>query len=262
MLLEERHRQLQDIIAYASQLKCRHKFLVEYFGEPFSLERCSGCDVCRGEVETVPEARRLARIILSTVLKVRMGFGGAYISQVLTGSRDQKVLHNGHDRISVHGMLAEHPKGQVHDWVNQLESQGYLARSMGSYPTLSVTQSGYWLLRPDKYGKEEADLPVYLLETRRRAAGAVRSPYEGDQPFDGDLFQELRELRGKLATRLGVPAFVVFGDKSLRDMARLKPTTDEAFMAVFGVGSHKLKQFGGPMMKVIRNYEQPNEEAQ
>ena len=167
VLTNERMAQLQDMIDYASNIRCRHRTLVEHFGQAFEEEKCSNCDVCQGEVESIAEARTFSRMILSTVLKVRQAFGGAYIAQILTGSKDQKILRNGHDRLSVYNLLAKYSQYQVHDWVNQLESQGYLVRSGGQYPVFGLARSGYWLLRPDKYGKTESDLTVFLIETRK-----------------------------------------------------------------------------------------------
>ncbi len=184
---------------------------------------------------------------------MRQRFGGAYVAQVLTGSSDKKVLMNGHDRLSVHGILGKHGKAQVHDWIDQLEDQKYLRRSGSEYPTLSLTQSGYWLLRPDKFDKQEHEVPVFLVETRKKAAGA-RKADEDVAPYDHVLFESLRQERMEIAAQLGVPAFMVFGDKSLQDMARKKPTDHAQFLEVFGVGAHKLEKFGARMLEVIQDY--------
>lgn len=259
-LAENRLDLLQDMIHYASQIKCRHKTLVEYFGQEFEKEACGNCDVCLGEVETMGEARKISRMILSGVLKVRQGFGGAYVAQVLTGSKDKKVLMNGHERLSLYGILGEYGKAQVHDWIDQLADQKYLGRSGSEYPTLSLTQAGYWLLRPDKFAKQENDVPVYLIETRKPAT-ATRGIIDEVAPFDHGLFERLRQKRMGIAADLGVPAFMVFGDKSLQDMARGKPTDDAGFLEVFGVGTHKLQKFGEPMLRAIQDYLTEEESA-
>lgn len=254
VLLEQRHAQLQAMIDYAGQLKCRHKSLVEYFGQDFK-EKCTACDVCLGEVESIDNARLTARKILSAVLKVRQSFGAAHVAQVLTGSKDKKILQYGHDQLSVYGILAPNSKEQVHDWINQLESQGYLTRT-GEYPVMKVTQPGLELLRPDKFGKKPEQLPVFLVLTRKpKTAAAPAKAWAGHKSFDMELFEKLRNLRMQTATRLGVPAFVVFGDKTLQDMAARKPQTDAAFLEVFGVGDAKLKKFGKAFMRVVKEHE-------
>ena len=254
VMIEARTTQLRDMIGYASKIKCRHQTLVEYFGQRFEKKNCGNCDICLGEVESISDARRISRIILSAVLKVRQTFGGAYIGQVLTGSREKKIIRNGHDRLSVHGLLKEYNPHQVHDWVDQLESQGYLLRSGGPFPVIGVTQMGYWLLRPEKFGKKDEELSVVLIETRQKTPASAARRRQPAIPHDADLFSILRAERMAIAKRLGVPAFIVFGDKSLQDMARKKPTTEKAFLDVFGVGAHKLQQFGLPMIKAIRDY--------
>ncbi len=261
VLSEQRNRQLRQIIDYAALPRCRHKTLVEHFGQPFEKPNCGACDVCLGEIETLAEARTYSRMILSAALKLKQAFGGAHLAQVLAGSRDQKVLQNGHDKLSVYGLLKQYAQNQIQDWTNQLESQGYLKRASGNYPTLGLTQAGYWLLRPDKYGKTERDLPVMLVETRKRQTKAAPSGADAGAPYDGELFEKLRAARAELAAKLGVPAFVVFGDRSLQDMARRRPVNERDFLDVFGVGAAKLQKFGKVMMGVIREHEESVEEA-
>jgi len=259
-LVHQRQRQLREIIDYAALPRCRHKTLVEYFGQAFEKEKCGACDVCLGEIESMAESRTYSRMILSAVLKVRERFGAGYVAQVLAGSRDQKVLQNRHEKLSVHGLLEKYSISQVHDWLNQLESQGYLMRVGREFPTLGVTQAGYWLLRPDKFDKTERDLPVMLVETRRRQTKKTAAAATAE-PYDEALFEKLRALRAELAAELRVPAFVVFGDRSLQDMARRKPVNERDFLDVFGVGASKLQKFGKQMMAVIRAHEDAAEEA-
>jgi len=257
-MTQERMQQLSDMISYASDLKCRHRTLIEYFGQSFE-EECKHCDFCLGEIKSIAEARTYSRMILSAVLKLHQRFGGAYVSQILTGSHDQKIMRNGHQNLSVHNLLGKYSQHQVHDWINQLESQKYLVRSSGEYPVIGVARSGYWLLRPEKYGKDEASLPVFLVETRKKETKKAKRERAGFNPqagYDIELFQLLRNKRMELANKLGVPAFVVFGDKSLQDMARKKPVDDNAFLEVFGVGTHKLRKFGSDMLEIIRNHGQ------
>lgn len=253
-LADIRMNQLRDMISYAGQVKCRHRILVEHFGQQFKKANCGNCDVCLGEIEGIEDARRYSRMIISAVLKVRMTFGGAYVAQVLTGSKEKKILRNGHDRLTVYGLLKDYSQYQVHDWINQLESQGYLVRSGGDYPVIGVSKTGYWLLRPDKYEKDETDVPVVLIETRTHESSKAAKKKSASEPYDRDLFELLRQERTVIASRLGVPAFIVFGDKSLQDMARKKPQTEDQFLEVFGVGEAKLMKFGLPMIKVIRTY--------
>lgn len=256
VMLEARLGQLRDMIRYATNPTCRHKALVEHFGQPFEAD-CNHCDACLGEVRGIGEARKVSRMIISAVLKLRQSFGAGHVAQVLTGSGEKKVMGMGHHNLSVYNLLPQYSQQQVLDWVGQLEAQGYLQRTNDKFPVVKVLQEGYWLLRPDKFEKREEDLPVILTETRKKSKSERRkdtAAADDGAPFDRELFSRLRALRKTISEELGVPAFVVFGDKSLRDMARKQPTDAGGFLQVFGVGSAKLERFGHEMLEVIRGY--------
>lgn len=261
-LREIRLAQLQEMIRYASEIKCRHKMLIEHFGQDFEPPNCGNCDICLGEIESIQKARTFGKMILSAVLKLRQGFGGAYVAQILTKSQDKKILRNRHNHLSVYGLLSDYNQHQVQDWVSQLESQGFLQRARGEYPTLSVTSQGYWLLRPEKYGKTEADVPIVLVETHRKEtkrgvdAASARANIPAD--YDRILFEKLRNERALIAARIKKPAYIVFSDRSLIDMAHRKPVDESEFLHVFGVGEHKLQRFGLPMIRIIREHLQKN----
>ncbi|PIE02072.1 MAG: DNA helicase RecQ [Acidobacteria bacterium] len=246
---------LDCMIQYATSFICRHEQLVNHFGQDLPVTSCGACDICLGEIASVTHARETSKKILSAVYRVRQRFGGGYIAQVLTGSRDQKILSNGHHNLSVHGLLDKESKKQVHDWINQLESQKYLQRTSGEYPVMKVTEKGYQLMMPSKFGKTDDDLPVLLVKTisKTKKKKLYKTPAP-DQPFDLNLFEILRQLRAELAKDRGVPAFMIFGDRSLQDMAAKKPTTDEELLDIFGVGQHKLKKFGAIMIEAINHY--------
>jgi len=167
---------------------------------------------------------------------------------VLTGSRDQRILKNGHDKLSTYGLLAEIPKRAVRDWIEQLVAQGYLAKT-GDFNVLKVTPSGRQVLRGETTPRLlKAALPG------KRAAKASRSRCTPDS-WEGvarDLFEVLKDLRREIAARKRVPAYVVFSDASLRDMARQKPATPEAFLGVHGVGAVKCRQYAETFLAAIR----------
>lgn len=247
-----RKAQLQAISDYAYQLRCRHRSLIEHFGQKFEASVCHACDFCLGEVQSIPESRRTSRMILSAVLKTGAMFGAGYVAQVLTGSKDKRILSNRHNQLTVYNLLEHVSKSQVHDWVNQLQQQGYLESVGSPLPTMRVSKRGRWLLRPDKFDKLESDLPVILIETRKpqkRKAADERITL-----YDRQLFDALRLERKQIANELGVPAFLVFGDRSLRDMATRIPGNETEFMQVFGVGTAKWERFGRRMLDAIQNY--------
>lgn len=251
--------QLQAMADYAHQMRCRHRTLVEHFGQPFNADNCHACDFCLGEVTAIPESRRVARMIISAVLKTREQFGAGYVAQVLTGSKDRRIVTNQHDRLSVYQLLNQYAKAQVHDWVLQLVHQGFLQVYGDPLPMVRVSQSGFWLLRPDKFNKQDSDLPVYLMATRQTKKTAVEVTLNA--AYDRNLFERLRDARRRIASDLGVPAFMVFGDRSLRDMTRKLPRNESEFLDVFGVGAAKWHKFGPQMLAVIQSFQSESLES-
>ncbi len=233
---------------YCTTGLCRHQVLLHYFGQRLDKDNCSACDVCLGEVDTVPQAPVVAQKILSCVLRLDQRFGSQYTAQVLTGSRDRRILAAGHDTLSTYGLLGDYPIVQVQNWTEQLIGQGHLEKS-GEYNTLSVTPSGWQVLRGQV--KPRLVQPALKPRTKRRLTQVGEDQWDG---VDRGLFEALREKRAQIAQQKRVPAFVVFGDAALRDMARKRPTTPDRFLEVRGVGQAKARQYGRTMLETITNY--------
>ncbi|MCB1042831.1 MAG: ATP-dependent DNA helicase RecQ [Acidobacteria bacterium] len=243
-----RLRQLHDMSDYAYRVGCRHQILVEYFGQPFHQSPCHACDYCLGELASIPESRRVSRMILSAVLKTGQQFGAGYVAQVLSGSRDARIVANQHTELSVHNLLGQYAKTQIHDWINQLAQQGYLQSTGNAMPIIKMHERGYWLLRPDKFGKEESELPVTLIATR----SVAKTPKE--TPTHGALYDRLRQERREIAAESAIPAYMVCGDRSLQDLARKQPTDRPEFLKVFGMGPGRWERFGPRFIAVIQEF--------
>ncbi len=236
---------LGDIVAYATGAVCRHRALLHYFGQELEGGSCNACDVCFGDLELVDDALVLAQKILSCVHRLEERYGGDYTAAVLTGSREERILTSGHDALSTYGLLAEEPKKRVRDWIEQLAGQGYLAKE-GEYNLLAITPSGRRVLRGE-------ETPRLL----KPAAGVARAATAGADSWEGvdrGLFDTLRILRRGIAEEKKVPAYIVFGDAALRDMARRRPTTVEGFLDVSGVGEAKARQYGETFVATIREF--------
>jgi ATP-dependent DNA helicase RecQ len=239
---------LQAMQEYAGSVVCRHARLVEYFGQSLDSDNCGACDVCLGELDQVEDALVISQKILSSVVRQDQRFGADYTVKVLRGSAEQRVLDNGHDGLSTYGLLSEHDVRAVRGWVEQLVAQGFLAKT-GEYNVLQLTESGRGVLTGDQAPR--------LLKPARRSGAATRSTrasgsradsWEG---VDRGLFERLRDLRRQLAEEKSVPAYVVFGDASLRDMSRLRPSTLPEFLEVHGVGEKKAADYGELFLAAI-----------
>ncbi len=241
-------KSLQAMQEYAGSVVCRHARLVEYFGQSLDSDNCGACDVCLGELDQVEDALVISQKILSSVVRQDQRFGADYTVKVLRGSAEQRVLENGHDGLSTYGLLSDHDVRAVRGWVEQLVAQGFLAKT-GEYNVLQLTESGRGVLTGEQ-------APRLLKPARRsgpatrptRASGSRADSWEG---VDRGLFERLRDLRRQLAEEKSVPAYVVFGDASLRDMTRLRPSTLPEFLEVHGVGEKKAADYGELFLAAI-----------
>ncbi len=238
---------LNRIYDYCTGITCRHRSLLEYFGQTLGKDNCGACDVCLDELQLHDDPLVASQKILSCVVRLQERFGADYTAQVLTGSRDRRILENGHDDLSTYGLLSDYPHPAVRAWIEQLAAQGYIDKSP-DYSVLSVTPAGWRVMRG-----EEVPRLLRPPEKKARAAvsRAVRDSWEG---VDRGLFEALRELRRKIADEKNVPAYIVFGDAALRDMARKRPSTRINFLTVHGVGERKCEQYGDDFLDLIKDY--------
>ena len=237
---------LKAIADFCNGTRCRHVELAAHFGETLDVSDCQACDVCLDQLPLVEDPLILAQKIVSCVYRVDQRFGADYVAQVLTGSRDKRILQNGHDQVSTYGLLAEDPKRNIRDWIEQLISQSFLAR-VGEYNTLQITDTGRQLLK--------GELTPRLLKPQKSATTkSSKQSLASWEGVDRDLFEKLKALRSSLASQRQVPAYVVFSDASLRDMARRRPSTLESFRLINGVGQKKLEDFGETFLDEITSH--------
>jgi ATP-dependent DNA helicase RecQ len=250
-LSDERRTLLRDMERYAARVGCRHRHIVEYFGERYDRERCGACDYCRGELE--PDAVTLARKVLSAVARVGQRFGAAHVANVLRGSDVEGVRARGHDTLSTFGLLKDASMDEVRGYIDQLLAHGLLQQTDDPYPVLQLTAAGAMLL------KDPASQPDLSLSRQRRPVKGmpVRAARDDDSWHDVDraLFERLRALRLEMARARGVPPYVIFHDTTLRDLARRKPRSLEDLHAVYGMGARKIELFGTAVLDAVRGAE-------
>ena len=205
--------------------------------------------MCLGELDYIDEALVTAQKILSCIARLDQRFGGGYTALVLAGSEDKRIIENGHDKLSTYGLLSDYSKHIVHDWIEQLTGQDYIEKT-GEYNVLNITEKGWRVLK----GKE---IPRLLKPVERpvKASKVITDSWEG---VDKGLFEALRKLRSAIAGKKKMPAYVVFGDAALRDMARRRPSTIDGFLEVKGVGEAKCEQYGEAVLAAIKDYCQAN----
>ncbi|MGL4512831.1 MAG: DNA helicase RecQ [Lacipirellulaceae bacterium] len=240
---------LEGVTNYAAGVDCRHKTLVEHFGQDFEQESCGACDVCLGELDSVEGALVVAQKIVSCVARLEQRYGADHTVKVLLGSREARVVTLGHDKLSTYGLLRDQAAPDVRDWTEQLVAQGFLAK-VGEYNVLQITDLGMRLLKGNATPRLMSGAKGGSVG-KKSARGAAAESWEG---VDRDLFERLRTLRARIASESAVAAYIVFGDASLRDLARRRPSTPEGMRQVHGVGEKKLRDYGDAFLAEVRGY--------
>ena len=237
-------RHVDDIDRYARGAVCRHRALVNYFGEDYTPANCAACDLCLGDVELVSDATVIAQKILSCVVRIEQRFGIGHVISVLRGEKTDRVRSLGHERLSTYGLLSAHAQGELRDWIYQLIGHGLLAQEGDRYPILRLTESS----RPVLRGEAEVRLVQIARKERRRKSKASIESWEG---VDEALFESLRKFRRELASARGVPPYIILGDRSLREVARVRPSTLAQLRDVYGIGEKKLSDLGPQILAVV-----------
>jgi ATP-dependent DNA helicase RecQ len=244
---------LRDMERYAAGTRCRHRSLVEYFGQTYARAECGACDWCLKELDPVADSLTLARKILSCVARVRQTWGTSHVADVLVGRATDKVVASRHDQLSTFGLLKDETQAAIRGYIEQLVGLGALAREGDPYPVLRLTTPGAALLR----GEGECVLyrEVAPPASRRRTRSVMRESFA--TPGGSDLFDVLRGVRLRLARERGVPPYVIFHDTTLREMAERRPKTFDDLHDIYGVGAKKAADFGDAFLDAIRSFGRP-----
>jgi len=244
---------LRQMERYAASVGCRHRHLAEYFGDHYPPAGCAACDFCLDELEPASEPVVLARKILSCVMRVGQRFGATHVASVLRGHASEQVVARGHAKLSTFGLLSEASLAEVRGYIEQLVGLDLLRLTGDEYPVLGLTARGIELL------KNDASYPGLALARQRpprKEAPRARSRVEAEswEGVDGALFERLRAVRLEIARSRGVPPYVIFHDVTLREMARVRPSTLEALLTVKGIGARKADDLGDLFLAAIRGH--------
>jgi ATP-dependent DNA helicase RecQ len=243
---------LRDMERYASATSCRHRALVEYFGQPYTRENCGNCDWCLKELDPVPDSTIVSQKILSCVARVKQTWGVAHVADVLLGRANERVQAAGHVALSTFGLLKHESSSAIRGYIEQLVAGGLLVRDGDPYPVLRLTPIGAALLKGNGSFALYRELQPAATRTRRRGDGAALS---GVNP---ELFDVLRQLRQRLARERGVPPYVIFHDTTLREMAERRPSTLDDLHDIYGIGAKKAADFGDAFLDAIRTFKRPD----
>ena len=252
-----KRRLLDAMVGYCRTTDCLHAYMTRYFGETAGAAaktdgKCvGGCANCEHTFETI-DVTDIARAISRCVHDVNQHVGSGKIVKVLRGSKAQDLSYLNPESLPSFGMLDEVPEARIRDVLSQMATDGFLTIAEGRLPIVGFGPRAAETVAPEFHYDIKK---IKRADARARRTPDVSTPAVGSYvPDDGDeaLFQKLRALRLDIARELGKPPYIVFSDKTLRDMVRVKPITDDQLLAVNGVGESKLKQYGERFMAVIR----------
>ncbi len=235
----------------ASRVACRHRALSEYFGQAYEKESCGACDVCLGELVPVADAHVTAQKILSAVARTRQAFGAGHVIDVLRGRATERVQARGHDQLPTFGALSDVSAQRLGSFVEQLIEADDLERSDGEYPVLQLTAGSWEVLRDERNAVlvEAVGSAARPARGRRGKRGAAPAAALADP--ERALFEVLRALRRDIAEELGVPPYIVFGDVTLEELARIRPSSEGRLLAIRGIGEKKRAAFGERFLAAI-----------
>jgi ATP-dependent DNA helicase RecQ len=242
-LLASTVEHLHAMRRYAQAARCRHATLSEYFGQPYEQASCEACDVCLGETESLPDSTVTAQKIISCVARAGERFGVRHVCEVLRGAKTEGITRHGHDRLSTYGLLPMFDQRAAENLVHQLLDQELLTRTGGDRPVVTLNARSWEVLRGERQ--------VVLLQPRAGRTKTAKADADDWSGVDRDLFERLRTWRRRVADARGKPAWTIFDDKSLRAIARDKPTSPAALLRCKGIGEKRLADFGAAILDIV-----------
>ena len=248
---DKAHIKLGQVLTLCDLQTCRRAYLMEYLGEHWPKTDCGGCDICLLPREEF-DATEIAQKILSTSIRTGERFGANYLVDVLRGSNNKTVKERGHHDLPVFGISRDMDSNDLKEMVRSLVTNGFLTQQSNGYPTLSVSARGRKFLKD----RESLTLtrPKHTALTMPKSLDTLNR----ETAYDTRLFDELAALRLEIAAQREVPAYQIFGNKALQQMAFHMPVDEQLFSNISGVGYAKLRDFSRPFLKVINEYIQAN----
>ena len=244
------HKRLDALIAYCEAPVCRRRALLSYFGEDSGP--CGNCDVCT-DPPLLEDGGEVGKAALSAIMASGQRFGAVHVIDILRGADTEKIRRLGHHRLSCHGAGGDVAKDAWRSIIRQLVAAGFLRLDVAGHGGLSLTSKGHGLMAGDEDFRYRRD----VLPAQRRKAPrgkAARVAVADLAPADNALYAALKEHRLVLARARDVPAFVIFADRSLADMARRRPRDESAFADIHGVGAAKLRDFAEAFLAIIESF--------
>lgn len=270
---QSKRRLLDGMVGYCRTADCLHRYMTRYFGQEITPtdapsdtheDKCGACSNCESTFETI-DVTSVAQAISRCVHDVNQRVGSGKIVKILRGSKAQDLAWLNPEQMPTFGMLKDVNEARVRDVLSQMATDGYLFIAEGRMPIVMFGARAAETAAPDfHYEIKRVERKSASVSSRHggvasesASASAAMESYIPDDDEEA-LFQKLRELRRTIAQEIGKPPYIVFSDKTLRDMARIKPITNAQFLAVNGVGQHKLDLYGKRFMEAVASFNAGN----
>ena len=235
-------KKLDQMVQFCETKSCRRKYLLNYFGEQ-APDYCGSCDTCLNKPD-LQDCTVIAQKILSTVYRIKQGFGMRYVVDILKGSNSEKIRDT-HKQLSVYGIGKDKPKEEWMHYTKELVQYGYLQTSDSEYPVLQLTAKSEAVLF--KGEKVYLSAPVQIT--------IVKEPVIYQQlAYEKELFENLKKLRNRIAHEENVPAYLIFSDSTLLDLATYLPLSSDDLSNISGFGAFKIERYGRQFLEIVQDY--------
>ncbi|WP_456275793.1 DNA helicase RecQ [Bacillus sp. AK128] len=245
-LKQQEYKKLQTMIDFCHTEQCLQVHLLQYFSNDQDYESCDSCSNCKDHREKI-DITKDAQIIFSCIKRMNERFGITLVSQVLKGSKNKRVLELGFQKLSTYGLLSKYPEKEISAMIQYLIAEGFLSLSEGQYPVVSLNKESIPVL--------VGEVQVFKRATRIQNQNTHIETNEG-------LFNQLRKLRKQISTEEKVPPFVIFSDKTLRELSDRMPLSMDELIEVKGIGEQKREKYGERFLTIIQDYNPKDEQVQ
>jgi len=235
-------KKLDQMVQFCETKRCRRKYLLNYFGE-LAPDNCGSCDICLSH-PTLIDATLIAQKFLSAVARLNERFGAGYIIDVLRGSRSEKIREE-HQQLTVFGIGKEMSKDDWHHYVKELLYEAYLQQTNTEYPVLQLTEKAKGVL----FKSEK----VFLNSAVKQEISKEPIIFQ-QHAYEKELFENLKKLRNRIAQEENIPAYIIFSDSSLLDLATYLPITSSDLPNISGFGAYKIERYGAPFLEMVQDY--------
>ena len=238
------YEKLNSMVDYCNTEGCLRSYILQYFGEAGLEKKCEHCGNCNNDIEET-DITIEAQKILSCVKRMHERFGASQVADVLKGANTQKIRSLHFDELSTYGIMRDYPKDTIKELISFLVAEGNLQLVGTQFPLVQLTEKSYGILK----GKNKVFIKRVLTKETKKSASLASAV-----AVDHLLYEYLRKVRQEEATKQRIQPFMVFADTTLKEMARVYPTTEEELLQVTGVGEYKVEKYGQTFMKIIKDY--------